>query len=248
MTAYRTVAEQPGLRAVAAPWLHVTVLHAGPQDEASGAEIAAMVARVRELVAAEGVGPVELTLARPTPGTQAIECAARPGAPGRRLWELTRQATLDVVGDRWALQPQADYYPHLSVAYGGQDAGRADRRRLKALISDIDQDEVVIRVNRLSLVAQWHDHARIMWKPLATVPLTREAEDPGRQPGHTYVRLAGGPVDGQFLDVTGWTEPALKQGAMLLCDEGESSPVWAAYKSRVGDAAEADVWHWTPGT
>ena len=247
MSAYRTVAEHPGLRAVETPWLHVTVLHAGPQEEASGAEIAKMVVRVGELVRAEDVGPVELTLARPAPGTQAIECAARPGAPARRLWELTRQATLDVVGDRWAVQPQTDYYPHLSVAYGGPDAGRADRRRLKALISDVDQDEVVMRVDRLSLVAQWHDHARIMWKPLATVPLTRAmtmraAESSGRQPGHTYVRLAGGPVDGQLLDVTGWTKAALKQGAMLLTDEGEPS-AWAVYKPRLGDT-EAEVWHW----
>lgn len=36
--------------------------------------------------------------------------------------------------------------------------------------------------------------------------------DPGPRPGHTYRELVGGPLDGLLLDVTGWTDRALREG------------------------------------
>jgi hypothetical protein len=40
--------------------------------------------------------------------------------------------------------------------------------------------------------------------------------DSGPEPGHTYRELSGGPLDGQLLDITGWTEEMIIGGADLI--------------------------------
>ncbi|MFD5787088.1 hypothetical protein ACFWH1_10795 [Streptomyces sp. NPDC127037] len=40
--------------------------------------------------------------------------------------------------------------------------------------------------------------------------------DSGPEPGHVYRELVGGPLDGQLLDVTGWSEDMLTTGAYLI--------------------------------
>ncbi|MFD3938164.1 hypothetical protein ACFWSF_26465 [Streptomyces sp. NPDC058611] len=42
----------------------------------------------------------------------------------------------------------------------------------------------------------------------------------GPAPGHTYVDLVGGPLDGQVLDVAGWSGEQLAEGALLITDRG----------------------------
>jgi 2'-5' RNA ligase len=167
---YRHVVSTPGLNPVPARWLHITVLHAGPEADTSQAEIDAMVDKVR--AAAVEVEPFELTLFPPAVGTVALECAGYPGAPARRLWELTATASQQVMGDgRFTLIP-ASYYPHTSVAYAGPDAHLADRTALKVALSDTAAVAVTVRAHTLSLVSQWHDgKSKIVWEELASVPL-----------------------------------------------------------------------------
>ncbi|AXK36575.1 hypothetical protein DVA86_32370 [Streptomyces armeniacus] len=174
---YQALTHQPGLEPVPPEWLHVTVLHAGPQRDASQQEITEMTARVREAVAR--TGPVTLTFARPAIGTVAIERAARPGTPARRLWDVTWTATTDVVGQRWPLQPTT-YYPHVSLAYAGERAQHADRGTLKQRLADIDGGEVTLTFDTLALVSQWHDGRHIVWEHLADVPLPRRTAGSSR--------------------------------------------------------------------
>jgi hypothetical protein len=165
---YRELAEQPGLYPVEPEWMHVTLLHMGPQDSASAGEIDQMVAEVAKR--ATSVGPFELTLSRPDIGTVAVESKGYPGAPHRALWEMTWQATYAVVGDRWPRIPTASY-PHLSHAYAGAEGHLADRGALKVLLSDLPGESVTLPVTTLSLVAEWHNRHDIMWGVLAEVPL-----------------------------------------------------------------------------
>jgi len=73
--------------------------------------------------------------------------------------------------------------------------------------------------------------------------------DPGPRPGHAYVELAGGPLDGLLLDVTGRSEQELADGAALTTEigaYGAGGRAW--YRARPG---RARVWQWegdTPGT
>lgn len=166
---YREVVSMPGLNPVPAQWVHITVLHAGPQSETSDAELEAVIGKVR--AAAATLAPFDLTLYPPTVGTVALECAGRPGAAARRLWELTAAATRTVMGERFELIP-AVYYPHASLAYAGPEGHLADRTALKVMLSDVEAVPVTVGAHTLSLVSQWHDGtSQIVWENLASVPL-----------------------------------------------------------------------------
>ncbi|MFJ7200711.1 MULTISPECIES: hypothetical protein [unclassified Streptomyces] len=59
--------------------------------------------------------------------------------------------------------------------------------------------------------------------------------DPGPQPGHEYVELIGGPLDGLLLDVTGCTDEERASGAMLITNIGAYGPGGRAeYEPRPG--------------
>ncbi|MET9323681.1 hypothetical protein ABZX75_26380 [Streptomyces sp. NPDC003038] len=44
--------------------------------------------------------------------------------------------------------------------------------------------------------------------------------EPGPRPGHDYVELVGGPLDGMLLDVTGWRPQEVVDGALLMSEHG----------------------------
>jgi hypothetical protein len=65
--------------------------------------------------------------------------------------------------------------------------------------------------------------------------------DPGRRTGRAYVDLVGGPLDGLFLDVTGWTAEQLQEGAALTTELGRYGPGGRAlYGPRPGDPQRFD--------
>ncbi|WP_280667101.1 MULTISPECIES: 2'-5' RNA ligase family protein [unclassified Kitasatospora] len=166
---YEDLLTVPGLYAVPPQWLHLTVLHAGPQQDTSDDELAAIVERVR--ADAAEIAPFDVVLERPGVGWVALERAGHPGAPARRLWKLTSQAHAAVLGDRVPVTPAA-YQPHLSIAYAGTGAELADRAQLKVVLSDIEGGPVVLRAEKLSLVSQWHNGENLIcWEHLLDVPL-----------------------------------------------------------------------------
>ncbi|WP_328907417.1 hypothetical protein OG230_32990 [Streptomyces sp. NBC_00234] len=70
--------------------------------------------------------------------------------------------------------------------------------------------------------------------------------DPGPKPGHDYRELVGGPLDGLLLDVTGWTDAALCEGAALITEIGAYGPGGRAeYRSRHADPLK---WDWCGDT
>ena len=166
---YQAITHRPGLAPVPARWVHLTVLHAGPVLEYRPGEIDSITKMVRESCA--DLAPFNLIFGRPAIGTVAIECAAQPGAPARRLWELTAAVDAMVTGSRFPTIPATYYYPHVSLAYGAAGERRANRGELKAALADVAGGPLTLRATHLALVAQAHDRRRITWTPLATVPL-----------------------------------------------------------------------------
>lgn len=154
-----------------ARWVHITVLHAGPQADTSDAELEAVIGKVR--ASALTVEPFALTLYPPAAGIVGLECVGRPGDAARRLWSLTAAANREVLGERFTLIPAA-YYPHASLAYAGPEGHLADRTALKVALSDVDAPPVTVQAQRVELVSQWHDgKSHIKWEALASVPLGR---------------------------------------------------------------------------
>ncbi|MEW1906587.1 hypothetical protein [Streptomyces sp. NPDC086147] len=48
--------------------------------------------------------------------------------------------------------------------------------------------------------------------------------DPGPAPGRRRAALVGGPLDGQLLDITGWSEDQIDGGAALITETGFYGP------------------------
>ncbi|MFJ8982431.1 hypothetical protein [Streptomyces sp. NPDC102282] len=44
------------------------------------------------------------------------------------------------------------------------------------------------------------------------------------QPGHTYRELVGGPLDGQLIEVTGWTDEEITTGVHLIAPHTAYEP------------------------
>lgn len=66
--------------------------------------------------------------------------------------------------------------------------------------------------------------------------------DPGPQPGRVYRELVAGPLDGLLLDVTGWSEEELADGAALHTEIGRHGPGGRThYEPRPGDPRR---WDW----
>ncbi|MFJ8848422.1 hypothetical protein ACIRFF_36675 [Streptomyces cyaneofuscatus] len=61
-------------------------------------------------------------------------------------------------------------------------------------------------------------------------------------PGHIYVELVGGPLDGQLLDVTGYTPEDRTGGALLISPHSAYGTGGRSdYEPRPGDP---DRWDW----
>lgn len=70
--------------------------------------------------------------------------------------------------------------------------------------------------------------------------------DPGPRPGHDYVELSGGPLDGLLLDVTGWSASDRAGGAALMTEigaYGAGGRTW--YQQRPADPG---LWDWDGDT
>ncbi|MFH9426287.1 2'-5' RNA ligase family protein [Streptomyces sp. NPDC017529] len=165
----RSDLHQPGLAPVDARWVHTTVMHGGPVQEYKPGEIDTILERVRAECAT--LAPFDLVFDRPAIGRVAVECTARPGAPARRLWELTTRIDAEVTGGRFPTTPSGGYYPHSSLAYGVAGPERANRQAMKSLLSDHPGEPVVLRAEKISLVAQSHDRRHITWQHIADASL-----------------------------------------------------------------------------
>ncbi|MFJ8621134.1 hypothetical protein ACIRD4_35815 [Streptomyces clavifer] len=65
-------------------------------------------------------------------------------------------------------------------------------------------------------------------------------------PGHRYAALIGGPLDGQLIDVTGWSRQQLVDGTALITELGAFGPGGRThYEGRPGDL---DRLHWIGDT
>ncbi|KIF05635.1 hypothetical protein PL81_11790 [Streptomyces sp. RSD-27] len=156
----------PGLRPVPEDGMHCTLLHAIGLDRASIDEDA-LLRDVRRAV--QDVAPFVLTFDRPAVGAVAVEISGWPGRPFTALVDIVTAAT-DRTGAAFKAGPSC--YPHLSLGYTSTGAEHLNAVTLKTALAEIGQPlSGTLLADRLHLVEQWHDGERIMWNPIAEVPL-----------------------------------------------------------------------------
>ncbi|MFJ4276110.1 2'-5' RNA ligase family protein [Streptomyces coelicoflavus] len=163
---YAQVVDRPGLQPVPVQWMHCTLLHAvGVSRSAIDAD--ALVGQVRQY--AQTVTPFTLTFDRPAVGPVAVEIS---GWPGRTFAELGTAVTEATTGSGVPFTAARSRYPHMSVAYTTAGAEDVDAVAVRASLADVAGPlSAPVYVDRLHLVEQWHDGARITWEPLAEVLL-----------------------------------------------------------------------------
>ncbi|MEU5970515.1 hypothetical protein [Streptomyces globisporus] len=65
-------------------------------------------------------------------------------------------------------------------------------------------------------------------------------------PGHVYVQLVGGPLDGQLLDVTGFGPDDRTEGVLLISAQSAYGP--GGRSDYVPDDEETGRWRWNGDT
>ncbi|MFC8539076.1 hypothetical protein [Streptomyces sp. NPDC057249] len=65
----------------------------------------------------------------------------------------------------------------------------------------------------------------------------------GPEPGRAYRELIGGPLDGQLVDVTGWSAEDIGTGALLITPYGAYGGGGRASYEPAPDCPDGP-WHW----
>jgi 2'-5' RNA ligase len=141
----------PGLDAVPAEWLHLTVQAIGYADEIPASTVTAVVAAVRVRVAA--LEPFELVFDRPTIYGEAVAIHTRPDAPVERLRDTVRVGIADVFGNDVPTAPEQahGFLPHVTIAYSSIEA---DAAPYAAALADVEQAPTSVRITAVTLIRQ----------------------------------------------------------------------------------------------
>ena len=142
----------PGLNAVPAEWLHLTVQAIGYADEIPAPTVTAVVDAVRGRVAL--LEPFDLVFDRPTVFGEAIAMRTRPDPPIERLRDAVRAGIADALGDDavpTAPEQTHGFLPHVTVAYSRIEA---DATPYAAALTRVEQPPTVVPITAITLIRQ----------------------------------------------------------------------------------------------
>jgi hypothetical protein len=154
----------PRLELVPGPWLHLTVQDVGFSDEVSGDDLAAITAGARSRLAAVPAAAVTIGPARVL--DEGIGGDAHPAAALSPVRDAVRAA----IGDMWGpgrVPGQADWWPHVSLAYASADGPEAPAA---AALAGFDA-AADITVSEIQLILLGRDEHLYQWETRAAVSL-----------------------------------------------------------------------------
>lgn len=154
----------PGLDLVPDPWLHLTTQDVGFSDEVSAPDLAAITAAARSRLAA--VPPAAVTIGPARTLDEGIACDAYPAA----ALGPVRNAVRAAIGDVWGparVPGQADWWPHVSLAYASADGPSAPAESAIAAFGAA----AAITVTEVQLILLGRDEHVYQWETRATVSL-----------------------------------------------------------------------------
>ena len=154
----------PGLDLIPGPWLHLTTQGVGFSDEVSAADLAATTAAGRSRLAA--VPPAAVTIGPARVVDEGIVCDAYPAAALNPVRDAVRAAIGEVRG-RERVPGQAEWWPHVSLAYASADGPSAPA---ETALAGFDE-AVAITVTEVQLILLGRDEHLYQWQTQATVRL-----------------------------------------------------------------------------
>ena len=154
----------PWLEPVPGLWLHLTMQDIGFSDEVSGDDLAAVTAAARTRLAA--VSPAVVSIGPARVLDEGIACDAHPAAALSPARDAVRAAIGDVRGPA-GLPGQADWWPHVSLAYASADGPSAPAETALAGFGAA----AAITVTEVQLILLGRDGYQYEWETRATVRL-----------------------------------------------------------------------------
>ena len=154
----------PRLDLIPGPWLHLTTQDVGFSDEVSAADLAAITAAARARLAA--AAPATVTIGPARVLGEGIGCDAHPAA----ALGPVRVAVRAAIGDVWGparVPGQAEWWPHVSLAYASTDGPAAPAEAALAGFTAA----AAITVTEVQLILLGRDAHRYQWETQATVRL-----------------------------------------------------------------------------
>ena len=154
----------PWLELVPGPWLHLTTQDIGFSDEVSDDDLAAITAAARSRLAT--VSPAAVSIGPARVLGEGIGCDAHPAAALSPVRDAVRAA----IGDVWGparIPGQADWWPHVSLAYASGDGPVPPAAAALAGFAEAAD----VTVSAIQLVSLGRDGYRYEWDTKATVSL-----------------------------------------------------------------------------
>jgi hypothetical protein len=154
----------PGLDLVPDPWLHLTTQGVAFSDEVSAADLAAITAAARPRLAA--VPPADVTVGPARVLDEGIACDARPAGALSPVRDAVRAA----IGDVWGqarVPGEADWWPHVSLAYASADGPAAPAEAALAGFTAA----AAITVAEIQLILLGRDEHVYQWETQAAIRL-----------------------------------------------------------------------------
>jgi len=160
----------PCLDLIPEQWLHLTTQDVGFSDEVSAGDLAAITAVARVRLAA--LSPAAVTVGPPRVLDEGIGCDVHPVAALSPARDAIRSAIDDVWGPA-RVPGQADWWPHVSLAYASADGPSAPAEAALAGFGAA----AALTVTEIQLIVLGRDEHVYQWETRATVRLAAGAPD-----------------------------------------------------------------------
>jgi 2'-5' RNA ligase len=156
----------PGLDVIPERWLHLTMQGIGFTHQVPTADVDEIVSAARARLA--HLEPFQITLGPADVDPEVVRLTVTPTEPVTALRHQLRGAIADVWGNDRVPEDEADFTPHVSLAYSSRDA---DLQPILDAATTVAPTPATMTVHHADLIQLHRDHQQYEWTTYAEVPL-----------------------------------------------------------------------------
>ena len=158
----------PGLDVIPERWLHLTMQGIGFTHQVATADVDQIVDAARARLAR--LEPFQITLGPADVDPEVVRLKVTPAEPVSALRHQLRGAIADVWGKDRVPEDEADFTPHVSLAYSNRDA---EVQSVLEAATAVPPAPATMIVRNADLIQLHRDHQQYEWTTYAEVPLGR---------------------------------------------------------------------------